>query len=242
MHRESQNMLSNQEFLEHTTKQLASRSITEDPRTQELQNLWSEVRDITYSKEDAFIQELQENASAKFETLTEILETELEYSRQQRKNLETQKDPSAFIQAASQTSDTERFEVYKEKLEPYNTRMLDASLALVNGPSEETLAFEADIQNQGEKLMQGVRGSLARYQQNTSLLSASTTGTSTPAPANSSCDLSGAYEYRYEGIYVREFGKNYRLFEYTDMLRGDEKPHIVDVDADGDDDVLYLAG
>ena len=106
----------------------------------------------------------------------------------------------------------------------------------------ETLAFEADIQNQGEKLMQGVRGSLARYQQNTSLLSASTTGTSTPTPANSSCDLSGAYEYRYEGIYVREFGKNYRLFEYTDMLRGDEKPHIVDVDADGDDDILYLAG
>lgn len=56
-----------------------------------------------------------------------------------------------------------------------------------------------------------------------------------------SCDMSGNYEYRYEGIYVREYGKNYRLFEYTDMLRGDEVPTIKDMDNDGDEDVLYLA-
>lgn len=104
MNRESQHMLNNQEFMEHTTSQLASKHITEDPRTQELQTLWAEVGNITYKKEDEFIAELQQNASTKFETLTEILETELEYSREQRKNLDFPKDPSAFIQTASQGS------------------------------------------------------------------------------------------------------------------------------------------
>lgn len=32
--------------------------------------------------------------------------------------------------------------------------MLEASLALVNGPSEQTQAFEADMKAQGETLMQ----------------------------------------------------------------------------------------
>lgn len=87
-----------------------------------------------------------------------------------------------------------------------------------------------------------MRGSLARYESQSNLLSATSNTSNTPSPPPSSCNLSGEYEYRYEGIYVREFGKNYRLFEYTDMLRGDEKPDILDIDADGDDDILYLAG
>ena len=148
MNQESQHMLTNREFLEHTTTQLASKTVTQDPRTQELQDLWAEVRTMTYSKEDAFIAELQTQTSQKFETLTEILETELRYTKEQKKSLEIQKNPSAFIQTATQEDAKERFKLYEEKLEPYNARMLDASLALVNGPSEESQAFEADIQTQ----------------------------------------------------------------------------------------------
>ena len=38
-----------------------------------------------------------------------------------------------------------------------------------------------------------------------------------------------------------EDGRNYKLFDYTDILRGEETPTIVDIDNDGDDDVMYLA-
>jgi hypothetical protein len=44
----------------------------------------------------------------------------------------------------------------------------------------------------------------------------------------------------YEGIYVLEDGKNYKLFDYTDLLRGDEELTLSDLDSDGDDDVLYM--
>ena len=44
----------------------------------------------------------------------------------------------------------------------------------------------------------------------------------------------------YDGIYVLEDGKNYKLFDYTDLLRGDEELTLSDLDSDGDDDVLYL--
>jgi len=40
---------------------------------------------------------------------------------------------------------------------------------------------------------------------------------------------------------VLEDGKNYKLFDYTEILEGDEIPTITDLDNDGDEDVLYLA-
>jgi len=43
---------------------------------------------MTYSKEDAFIQELQENNSEKFQALQDIIQTEIEYTKQQEAELE----------------------------------------------------------------------------------------------------------------------------------------------------------
>jgi len=47
--------LDNTEFTKYVGTQLASVDVTQDQSTQELRNLWDEVRNLQYSKEDAFI-------------------------------------------------------------------------------------------------------------------------------------------------------------------------------------------
>lgn len=163
--------LTNQEFQVYVTQQLASYSVTSDPQTQELQELWASVRELSYVKEDAFIQALQENNTQKFETLGKILSTEIEYTKQQRREIENMQNPTFFTQVNTQVED--RITAYKAQLEPYNTKTFEASLALLNGPSEETIAQEASLKKDGEKLMQEVRGGLNAYK-NGSLLAATT--------------------------------------------------------------------
>lgn len=65
--------------------------------------------------------------------------------------------PQDYIQVLGKSSIEQRAEAYKEKLEPYNTKMYEASLALVAGPSEASLAQEEVLQNQADTLMQEVR-------------------------------------------------------------------------------------
>ncbi len=60
--------LSNKEFKSYVMMQLASESITSDPKTRQLQELWKEVSEINYSKEDKFIKELQTNSEEKFQS------------------------------------------------------------------------------------------------------------------------------------------------------------------------------
>lgn len=76
-----------------------------------------------------------------------------------------------------------------------------------------------------------------------SSLLAAQVGTSESTQEASSCSYGGVgeYEYTYEGLYVLEFDRHYRLFEYLDELRGDEITTPTDVDGDGDDDLLYMA-
>ena len=69
------------------TNQLASETITSEPRTKDLQNLWKQVSEFTYTKEDAFIAELRENNTEKFQTLRDIISTEIQYSQEQQEKL-----------------------------------------------------------------------------------------------------------------------------------------------------------
>lgn len=69
-------------------QQVAGESITSDPNTQQLQNLWKDVANISYSKEDAIIEELRKNSEEKFQTLTDIITTEIKYSQEQQEKLE----------------------------------------------------------------------------------------------------------------------------------------------------------
>ena len=70
--------LTNAQFLSYVSENLASESITRDPRADRLRDLWEQVGNMTYSKEDKLIESLHETKDAKFEVLTDILNTEKE--------------------------------------------------------------------------------------------------------------------------------------------------------------------
>ncbi len=231
--------LSNKEFLSYVGKQLSSESITSNPRTKDLQNLWNSVYNLTYSKEEKFTQELQKNNTEKFEIISNIINAELEYSKKQQKDLKNLGSPTFVSWVEAISSSRERIGAYNTLLEQYNIKTLDAATKLVQGESSENKEFRKDIEKRRKDIMAQVRSGIDTFSNPWSLLANSDTGGS--AGANT-CNArpTWAYQYRYEGIYVMEYDKNYKLFDYIKPLRGDEEPTIVDIDNDGDDDVLYL--
>ena len=101
----SQTTMTNDEFKRYVGSELASESITSNLRTTELQNMWSEVFSMTYSKEDTFIKTLKENNSEKFQALQDIIQTEIEYTKRQESELKDTKIPSYITQIAAESID-----------------------------------------------------------------------------------------------------------------------------------------
>jgi hypothetical protein len=135
--------MTNREFKQHIGEQLASTSVTSNPRTKQLQSLWSEVLTLSYSAEDAFISELQENNRNKFQTLEDIISTEIQHSQQQQKALDDMGSPSYIIQVAEEKNN--RIEAYNTLMEPYNIKTLDAAIGLLSGESDESKNARQDL-------------------------------------------------------------------------------------------------
>jgi len=147
--------MSNREFISYVNSRLASTSFTENNRTSEIQNIWQEVNNMRYTKEQDFIDELREKNKSKFDTFEAILKTEIEYSQEQQDELENMEEIEMYIQTVADSGD--RFDDYNEQLTPYNIDTLDAAIALASGQSEADKAFEQEIKSEGEKLMSRVR-------------------------------------------------------------------------------------
>ncbi len=232
--------LDNDQFIQYVGTQLASETVTWDQATKELQNLWAEVRNLKYTKEDAFIADLQENSKNKFQTLVDIISTEIEYSDKQRNELKELSSPQFVTQVSEVSNESSRFWVYNSMLESYNLEALDATINLAGGESEATKSQRLEIENTAKNIQSRVSGWLANYKKNAELAAVSP-----QAPGNTTvwgtCNPSGTYQYTYEWIYVLEYGKNYKLFDYTDILDGSEEPAIIDIDGDKDEDILYMA-
>lgn len=229
--------MSNWEFINYVNSWLASTSFTGNHATRDIQSLWQEVNNMKYTKEQDFIDELREKNRDKFSTFEEILRNEIEYSQQQKDALLKPTNPEKFTQVLSQ--DYDRFAWYATSLEKFNIDTLDAAIALASGPSEESKAFQDEMSSQGENLVNTVRWWLDAYKQST-LLWAVSWNTSASDSLWGVCHGNGAQEYVYDGIYVLQDGRNYRLFDYIDLLRGDEEITLIDTDNDEDDDVLYM--
>lgn len=229
--------MTNREFMAYVHNGLASTSFTSNQTTAEIQNLWEEVWNMRYTKEQDFIDELREKNLNKFNTFEDILRNEIEYSQQQQNNLENIDTPEKYIQTSIDSWD--RFEQYTELLETYNIDTLDAAIALASGESESAKQFQEDIKLQWENIMTRVRWGLTAYSQ-WNLIWAVAGDTPESTSAWWLCHGNGSAEYVYEWIYVLQDNKNYRLFDYIDHLKWNEEITLVDSDSDGDDDVFYL--
>lgn len=249
---ENQNELySSDEFKQYLAHQLSSESFTEDQSSKKIQDIWNTVFDMNFSREEKFIESLAEYNRSKFSTLETILQSEIDYTRKQKEALEDMFTPENFIKT-SFNPDIYRFDTYREMMEWYNIETLDALITLVSWPSEEQIAFEQELQRGAQDIMERTQDLLWRDQDASALerynlftvSSDQPTWNSSDAPlipaVQNSCDISWDYQYRYEGIYILEDERNYRLFDYTDLLRGDEQTYLNDIDFDWDNDVLYL--
>ena len=232
--------LSNREFISYVSENLASESITSDPRTDRLRNLWQQVGDMTYSKEDKLIESLHQTKNAKFKALTDILNTEKERNDELKEQIKSLGNPLTITQVSSH-GDT-NLEAYNERLSGYNIWLMESAVELVNGWGDAEIS---DIESDGESLKTRITDGLTAFEETTlsphlNLLADHTPGHTGSSTNSCSAEGSNGYSYTYEWIYILQDNHNYKLFDYTDELGGDERTHPIDVDSDGDNDLLYM--
>ena len=235
------------EFKLYLTEQLASKTFSEDQSTRKIQDIWTQVFNFNFSKEDRLIEELAVYNRSKFQTLENIIQSEIDYSRQQRETLENMSTIDFYIQT-SLNPDVYRFENYNSQMESFNIETLEAITQFVSWPTEEQIEFEQSLERDRQDIMDTARWWLSRHMSYNSsshdfnLVAAVSWGTTqnTNVLAQNSCDISWDYKYDYKWIYILEDERNYRLFDYIDLLRWNEQTFLWDVDNDGDVDVLYL--
>lgn len=224
------NLLSNKEFLSFVNESISSDSVQKDPKTEELRRLWKDVSDMTYSKEDKIINNLKENNKEKFDTLKTIINTEIEKTKKQKESIKNLSKPNSIKFVSENTSSNIKW--YNELLRKHNLEALKATMNLYEDKNKEN----DDLKKQGSELLARVKWWLWEFSKK---LAANTTSTGTSTWTNS-CSSDPNYKYDYKGIYVIENGISYRLFDYVEELKWDERLSHMDYDNDEDEDILYM--
>jgi len=236
--------VSNNEFKKLVFENLSSKKFTNDPRFEELLDLWKNVENYTYSKEDKIISELKQNNFDKFETLKDIINTEIIKNKELKKSFNNSLNSS--IKKVSFTHNSSVWD-YNFMLDKYNSKVFQNTDTILNFREENS--YKSELKEIGNDLITRLDTALSSYktwQKGTvsnysKLLAANTTLNNTSNIVNScNTKANGDYSYVYEWIYVLENKKSYRLFDYKDELVWNETTTIIDFDKDSDEDLLYF--
>jgi len=226
--------VSNTEFKQTVFDNLASAKLAADPKFDKLRNVWNEVDNYSYSKENKYIKELENNNYEKFETLKNILSTELQRTKEESKNIQKLLEPKYTIPVSKTES---RITAYNDALSKYNDKFIQSAHNLIEAGDDE---YKTDLQEKGTELLAAVSSPIDKYR-------AAQTWTwswagKKPASANTcSASNNSDYGYTYKGLYVVEDDTSYRLFDYLEEVDGDEQTTVIDLDSDGDEDLLYMS-
>jgi len=237
--------VSNSEFKKLVFENLSSKKFTNDSRFEELIDLWKNVENYTYSKEDKIISDLKQNNFDKFETLKDIINTEIIKNKELKKNFNNSLNSS--IKKVSFSNNSSIWD-YNLMLDKYNSKIFENTDSILNFKEEDS--YKTELKEIWNNLITRLDTALSSYKtwQNgtvsnySKLLSANTTLNNTSNVVNS-CNkkVNGDYSYVYEWIYILENKKSYRLFDYKDELVWNETTTIIDFDKDSDEDLLYFA-
>jgi len=80
--------VSNSDFISLVNDSLISTKFTSDPKLSELINVWNNVQNLTYSKEQKLTDKLVENNNEKYDILKDILNKELLETKKLKNNIE----------------------------------------------------------------------------------------------------------------------------------------------------------
>ncbi len=247
----------NLEFKKLINKSLSSKTITSDNKLEKVRWIWEEVNNMTYSKEDKLIKELQDNNIEKFEVVKDIINTEIIKNKELKKKYNSIWKSSIMTKVSSE--DPNKIELYNKTLSKYNDKFVETAKKLIVWEWDN---IKNELKEYSNDLMNSIKTPLENYSKwqknidinnrllatnnvlansNILAITSSTSWTSTPTPNSCQLQASSSYRYKYEWIYILEWGTSYRLFDYLSELNWDEKPTIVDLDNDGDEDILYFA-
>ena len=236
-------LVTNSEFRQLVSKSLAPHSVTSNPKMDKIREVWTQVDNFTFSKEDSLIQELQDNNRAKFDALSDIINTEIIENKEFKKKLnDIWKSP--IITKVAYTDDN-KIEKYNDTLSKYNDKFIETAKKLVDWKWDN---IKEELKKDWEELINSIKTPLEKYsawktvKTPERLLSAVSAVNSDTVSANScQAQANSEYSYNYEWIYVVEWDDSYRLFDYLDELSWDELTEIRDIDNDSDEDLLYFA-
>ena len=248
--------VSNLEFKKLINKSLASKSITSNPKLDKVREVWKQVNNLTYSKENSLIKELQDNNREKFEVLSDILNTEIIENKELKKKLNNIWETPIITKVWFDN----KINLYNEKLTKYNDDFVESAKKLINSWDY----IRNDLKDVWDKLIDSIKTPLQNYSDwlesniNKKILEINTFEDNelieraqwdvVITSENDSEELTSCQQqansdtkYNYEWIYILEADTSYRLFDYLDDLYWDEVITMLDFDWDDDDDLLYLA-
>lgn len=233
----------NKDFISIVNLALSSKEVANNPKTEKLRNLWTEVWNLTYEKENKKISELLKNNEEKFQTVKNILNTEIEQTKSQRKVLEKKlfKDEWIFKNVSSEYDIKAKISIYNEKLRPYNYNLAKSITNFKNSWNKERNELKAKWKQILETVNSWINNLnkelLKNEESKNNILAINSNSTNNTSSSNQD---SSDYWYNYEWLYVLENDKSYRLIDYSSELNGDEQTTIIDNDLDNDDDLLYM--
>ena len=225
--------VSNSEFKILVSQALASDVFVSHPKYSSFRNVWDQVFEYNFEKEDTFIAELKKNNFDKFETVKDILHTEILKNKDLENNLAKYIEPS-FITKVDSTINS-NVEVYNTQLDKYNKKFIESARELVQ-PWWNTMVKEL------EERWEALKAKIWSIS-NTNVFAS---GNWWNSWAVNQCQeqANSAYRYNYKWIYVVEpvgdKDYSYLLFDYLDDLDGKEKINHLDSDNDWDKDVIYM--
>lgn len=225
--------VSNSEFKILVSQALASDVFVSHPKYSSFRNVWDQVFEYNFEQENKFIADLQKNNFDKFETVKDILHTEILKNKELQKNLTKYIEPSFITKVDAEVKSDVK--AYNTQLEKYNSKFIQSARDLVQ-PWWSTMVDE--LENRWEAL----KAKIWSISHNNVFAS---WNWSNAAPVNQCQEQAKSpYRYKYKWIYVVEpVGKkdySYLLFDYLDDLDGKEKINHLDSDNDGDKDVIYM--
>jgi len=110
------------------------------------------VNNLTYSKENRLIQELEQNSREKFQVLSDIINTEILKNKELKNNIEALIQPS-FIKSVVQTSNSD-IEAYNTLLKQYNDKFISSALALKESNENKE---KQSLKEDGLELMKNIK-------------------------------------------------------------------------------------
>lgn len=247
------NTVTTWEFLVLINENLSRKSIIKDNSTQKIRDVWANVNNYNYAKEDKLVKDLQKNNDDKWNTLKSIINKEIDVTKKLKQKIKSWNLTISWENKLI-SSNISRFDAYNSSMSSFNDKTKKALIDLVTYEDTETKQLKSewktlisDVKKASNTITDRLALSDKSYnnalsEAKTKYLASTWTWASVSATSSASswnsCTTGKTNTYNYKWLYILENNTSYRLFDYLDELTGDEKTKTIWTD-ESNKDLLY---